>query len=215
MPQEFPCPHCEKKLKVPDHLLGRRVKCPGCGNGFLAGSDGVPSNPNDDEEDHSIRRQPVDTEDEEQGDTDNNESDEDYEEEGRERPPRRRRKRRRNRKSKAKSAVIAPAIAMIVLGVLGFILAIWNLFVAIKDGPSDHSPGFVAGYWTGTFLPFVWAIIVTSGGLSLMSLRFHGFAKFAAVFAMLPCHPCCLLGIAVGIWALVQLNQPDVYNAFE
>ncbi len=30
MPIEFPCPECERKLRVKDELAGRRVKCPGC-----------------------------------------------------------------------------------------------------------------------------------------------------------------------------------------
>ncbi|HEX4591026.1 MAG TPA: hypothetical protein VH120_13905, partial [Gemmataceae bacterium] len=62
MPEEFPCPHCEKKLKVPDHLLGRRVKCPGCGNAFLAGTEDLSSESNDGEEDRPNRRRSVDNE---------------------------------------------------------------------------------------------------------------------------------------------------------
>ena len=30
------CPDCGRKLRVPDHLLGKNVKCPGCGQKFLA-----------------------------------------------------------------------------------------------------------------------------------------------------------------------------------
>ncbi|HVS39570.1 MAG TPA: hypothetical protein VMS17_28695 [Gemmataceae bacterium] len=39
MPQIVSCPDCGRKLSVPDHLLGRNVKCPGCRKTFLAGSD--------------------------------------------------------------------------------------------------------------------------------------------------------------------------------
>jgi predicted Zn finger-like uncharacterized protein len=30
------CPHCQRKLRVPAELLGRQVKCPGCGQQFTA-----------------------------------------------------------------------------------------------------------------------------------------------------------------------------------
>jgi hypothetical protein len=36
MPEITSCPDCEKKLKVPDNLLGKKVRCPGCSNMFTA-----------------------------------------------------------------------------------------------------------------------------------------------------------------------------------
>jgi hypothetical protein len=36
MPQIISCPDCGRKLRVPDHLLGKKVKCPGCGVKFTA-----------------------------------------------------------------------------------------------------------------------------------------------------------------------------------
>jgi predicted RNA-binding Zn-ribbon protein involved in translation (DUF1610 family) len=32
MPISFSCPQCGKKLKAPDNAVGKRSKCPGCGN---------------------------------------------------------------------------------------------------------------------------------------------------------------------------------------
>jgi hypothetical protein len=34
MPIAVQCPSCKRKLNAPDKLLGKRVKCPGCGNAF-------------------------------------------------------------------------------------------------------------------------------------------------------------------------------------
>src|SRR6516162_2226970 len=34
------CPACTRKLRVPDDLLGAKVKCPTCGGTFDAGGDG-------------------------------------------------------------------------------------------------------------------------------------------------------------------------------
>jgi predicted Zn finger-like uncharacterized protein len=36
MPEFINCPQCERKLRVPDDLLGRSVKCPTCGTTFTA-----------------------------------------------------------------------------------------------------------------------------------------------------------------------------------
>ncbi len=48
MPVITTCPDCDKKLKVPDDLLGKKVKCPGCSKMFTADEDsaggGRPSN---------------------------------------------------------------------------------------------------------------------------------------------------------------------------
>lgn len=36
-----------------------------------------------------------------------------------------------------------------------------------------------------------------------------------SILSMVPCvSPCCLLGLPVGIWALVVLNTPEVKQAF-
>jgi hypothetical protein len=42
MPEIITCPDCEKKLRVPDHLLGKKVKCPGCGVMFVGKADSAP-----------------------------------------------------------------------------------------------------------------------------------------------------------------------------
>src|SRR5437879_4667466 len=36
MPEVIDCPQCERKLRVPDELLGRAVQCPTCGATFAA-----------------------------------------------------------------------------------------------------------------------------------------------------------------------------------
>jgi predicted Zn finger-like uncharacterized protein len=39
MPTLITCPSCSRQLRVPDELLGRRVKCPSCGETFTAATD--------------------------------------------------------------------------------------------------------------------------------------------------------------------------------
>jgi predicted Zn finger-like uncharacterized protein len=50
MPEVVNCPQCERKLRVPEELLGKKVKCPTCGNTFTAeagpaGADAAPPPP--------------------------------------------------------------------------------------------------------------------------------------------------------------------------
>ena len=39
MPQIISCPDCRRKLRVPDNLLGKKVKCPGCGVKFVGAAE--------------------------------------------------------------------------------------------------------------------------------------------------------------------------------
>jgi hypothetical protein len=40
MPEIISCPDCDRKLRVPEDLLGKKVKCPGCGVTFTASAGG-------------------------------------------------------------------------------------------------------------------------------------------------------------------------------
>lgn len=41
MPEIVTCPHCTRKLRVPDELVGKKVKCPDCKEAFLAQTEAV------------------------------------------------------------------------------------------------------------------------------------------------------------------------------
>jgi hypothetical protein len=52
-------------------------------------------------------------------------------------------------------------------------------------------------------------------GWRMRQLKSYGLATVAAVMAMLPCTIGWILGLPMGIWALVTLLQTDVREAFE
>lgn len=53
------------------------------------------------------------------------------------------------------------------------------------------------------------------GAMKMKNLESYGLAMAAAVVAMVPCiSPCCLLGLPIGIWAIVTLNDPAVKQSF-
>ena len=57
--------------------------------------------------------------------------------------------------------------------------------------------------------------VVFLGASKMKNLQSYGFALAAAILAMIPCiSPCCLLGLPIGIWAIVVLVKPEVKAAF-
>ncbi|HTL98657.1 MAG TPA: hypothetical protein VL181_07620 [Holophagaceae bacterium] len=57
--------------------------------------------------------------------------------------------------------------------------------------------------------------VVFMGGSKMKNLQGYGFVLTAAILAMIPCiSPCCLLGLPIGIWAVVVLVKPEVKAAF-
>src|SRR5437667_10109585 len=91
MPETTNCPKCERRLRVPEDLIGQQVKCPSCENVFTATAGGEATPPplpavEVEEESEQIptarrRRAPR-----------SHDYDDDYEEDDYERPRRRRRR---------------------------------------------------------------------------------------------------------------------------
>jgi hypothetical protein len=73
-----------------------------------------------------------------------------------------------------------------------------------------------ASYVQGVIGLAVFAVVVMAG-LRLMKLRSRGLVMTGAILAMLPCFTscCCIVGMPLGIWAIVVLNKPDVASQFE
>ena len=57
--------------------------------------------------------------------------------------------------------------------------------------------------------------VIFLGAMKMKKLESYGFAMAATIIAMVPCFsPCCVLGLPIGIWALVVLLKPEVKSAF-
>jgi hypothetical protein len=58
-------------------------------------------------------------------------------------------------------------------------------------------------------------VVIIVGALKMMKLESYGLAMTSAVLIMLPCiSPCCLLGLPIGMWAIVALNNSNVKTSF-
>jgi hypothetical protein len=63
-------------------------------------------------------------------------------------------------------------------------------------------------------LSLVSGIVMIVGGLKMLRLQSYGWAMTACIIAVLPFNPVGFIGLIVGIWGLVVLNQPSVRAAF-
>ena len=118
----------------------------------------------------------------------------------------------------ARQAVKAPAIGLIVaaginLTVLFALVAV--ILVTVIPSPGDQTHTSV------TILPLLVLLaglavicIILFGAMSMMRLRNRGLAITAAILALIAA-PGNLVGLPMGIWALVVLSRREVIEAFE
>lgn len=128
----------------------------------------------------------------------------------------------------AANDVSGPAIGLIVTAALGFLATIfgivWNL---VLTGVGMHQPGLnpqeeqILNILRGTMglvsavLGFIAAGLILFGALKMRKLESYGWAMTASILAIIPCvSPCCLIGLPIGIWALVVLSKPEVKSQF-
>jgi hypothetical protein len=58
-------------------------------------------------------------------------------------------------------------------------------------------------------------LVITLGGARMRNATGRGLAMAGSILSMIPCtSSCCLIGLPIGIWALVVLSNPDVKAAF-
>jgi len=120
--------------------------------------------------------------------------------------------------------VQGPAIGLIITAVLGFLgqiaAIIWTVgFASAFAAQQGQLPwsNMISGSWTfvSTGVGIVMSILIFVAALKMRRLENHSLAMAASVIAMLPCvSPCCLVGLPIGIWALVVLSKPEVRSAF-
>jgi predicted Zn finger-like uncharacterized protein len=210
MSLESSCPGCGTKVRIPETLLGKKVKCPKCSNIFTAEEPNVGFEEVEEEAAPPRRRRPAPVEDDG--------GDDRYEEEDYDRRPRRR---RGGGSRRAAEEVKAPAVALLIVGGLGLAYALVNAIyvVAMGGNPAFNmqannigNPKAIVG--VAVVLNIIWGVIVPYAGFMMLTLRNYASVMIGVIFAMLPCNAGCLLGLPFGIWALTVLSRPHVKNAF-
>jgi hypothetical protein len=128
----------------------------------------------------------------------------------------------------AQDQVTAPAIALMVVAIVGFLLQVANLvwrlgFAAVMASQQEQALRQTpfGNMFSGPFVIVgaVIAILVSGlilfGAIKMKQLENYGLAMAASIIAMIPCiSPCCIIGLPIGIWAVVILSKPEVKSAF-
>ena len=135
--------------------------------------------------------------------------------------------RRRAVRARARSILAGPAITMIVLAsatlglycvfiMLRVLIFVVNPQFALKGwgGRQINSIAYLIGNLLGHTVAIFWATTLLVCAFNMKNLKGYGYAVTAAITAMLPCSICCLVGLPIGIWALVAINNEDVKRAF-
>jgi hypothetical protein len=123
----------------------------------------------------------------------------------------------------------APAICLIVIGALNGLISILTILGGVARfagiGGRESLPTRDAeriGFYVGTFasygsglLALIVAPLIIYGAIQMMKGKKYGLAKASAILAIIPFTSCCfLIGIPIGIWALIVLSKPDVKAFF-
>lgn len=129
--------------------------------------------------------------------------------------------------------VKAPAIAMLILGVLQVLQGLGVLVLSLFVGSIARMPGFadrpeaveiermgpMITVFYGAASVFLLAVagFVIFAALRMMKLRSWTLCLIAAILTAVPCTSLyvCILGVPIGIWAIVVLLDKQVKSAFE
>jgi len=129
----------------------------------------------------------------------------------------------------ARQKVAGPAIGLMITGGLGLATNLLSLVIhLLRSAPQPTPPGLppqfaqiiemMNGPMGVVLAVFGLAVsgFILFAGLQMQKLHGRGLAMAAAIVAIVPCFsPCCLLGIPIGIWALVVLMKPEVRSQFD
>jgi len=128
--------------------------------------------------------------------------------------------------SDASRQVSGPATGLLVTGIVGIFFAALALIGSILGmglAPfiRDEIPERYAEFWEGSVgaasavVGLAVAAFIIFAALKMRELKQWELSLAASIVAMIPCvSPCCILGLPIGIWALVVLMRPDVKEAF-
>jgi hypothetical protein len=197
MPSVINCPACERRLNVPEALVGEAVKCPTCGETFTADLDSPPPRREEldkaplrlKEEDEPAprRRRPPDRdgEDDERDDV----------------------RRPRPRRGRAKpSQISALGVMMLIGGIFGVLI-----FLGMP-----LASGGLCCLWPGTYYSLVMGILAIVKGSQLLGDDAHRMPppRTTAVLMIINIVTGDVPNLAMGIVCLCLLNDPEVESFF-
>jgi hypothetical protein len=137
-----------------------------------------------------------------------------------------------------KAKIVAPAVGLLVVAILSVLFTFLNLFGNVFNRwflrmaensnlpPEKLDPlreGIARGdfgviHYLAALLNVCAALVIILGALRMMKQQSYGLAVTASILTLVPCIGtsicCCVIGVPVGVWALIVLMQTDVRAAF-
>ena len=122
-----------------------------------------------------------------------------------------------------------PAIGLIIAGslngMIGLLALLGGLMRLSGIGGRESLPVEDAeriGYMTSTVVTYAMSLlslllapVIIYGAVQMMKAKNYKAVRIAAILVIIPFTSCCfLVGIPMGIWALVILGKPEVKAAF-
>jgi hypothetical protein len=127
----------------------------------------------------------------------------------------------------AQEALNVPSILIMVMAGIGILSALYGIVAggglppALLENPqfTPEMRSMLTKFAGGGRIMNVVSLgldgLMIYGALQMRQLKNFGLAMASSIIVMIPCAGCCcLLGLPVGIWALVTLNKPEVKSAF-
>ena len=123
-----------------------------------------------------------------------------------------------------------PAIGMMIAGIINLIVTMLtiatNLYRLASGGleaPTSGTEAERVGFYVGFYgvlgiaiLSLIVSPLIIVGALRMMNAQNYGLAKTASILTIIPFTSyCCLIGVPIGIWALVTLNKTEVKHYFQ
>lgn len=187
MPTPISCPYCQQRINISKEHVERDVQCPYCNGVFFV----------------SAQVRAIDSSDPDTS--------------GAPEPPLSASGSQREMPSEVRNKVRRPAIGLIVTGSLTTLAGL--LFVPAllfpdaigQQAPVDTTEIVMSLVFMSVTL--ILGILTIYGGFKMLNLESYYLAMASAIAAMVPCY-CCLLGLPIGIWAVVVLRDPDVKSIF-
>jgi hypothetical protein len=125
----------------------------------------------------------------------------------------------------AEAQVKGPAVGLMVTAGIGIFFQLISLVLHLlgtglgaMGGGNERMSQMMSGTvgMVASVIGLVIGGVIFMGASKMKTLQSYGFAMAACILAMIPCiSPCCLLGLPIGIWALIVLMKPEVKSAFQ
>jgi predicted Zn finger-like uncharacterized protein len=191
MPINTDCPSCNRKLRVPDELLGKKVKCPTCGTVFQADESSSPLLPASDRGEEPALSSPA----EERAPVDQ-QRDLEKDEEGALGPP--------GPGSGTKpDKVHSIGVMMLISGILGILVFLgWS--------------GLTCCLWPGGYYSLVMGILAIMKGAQLLGDKANQAPapKWVAILMIINIINGDIPSLVMGIISLQMLGDPEVEQYF-